>query len=86
MYVVTAANHFFMTVCGAVVCNDNLQSFLCLTNKLAKEDIKSYDLKLIKSIGKDIIKVCKKSYMAEKIIECIDSDNFEEKKLNLLED
>ncbi|MFC5452180.1 hypothetical protein [Paenibacillus aestuarii] len=68
----------------AFICNDDLQSFLCLTNKLAKEGKSLFDLKLLKEIGDHIIRICNKPYKIDSVMVQIDSDDFDTKKQNLI--
>ncbi|OGO76485.1 MAG: hypothetical protein A2Y23_01855 [Clostridiales bacterium GWB2_37_7] len=73
-----------LKVFKAFVINDDLHSFLCLTNKLAKEGKNNFDFKLLKDLGNAIIQVCNKEYKAEKIMVQIDSEDFDGKKEDLL--
>ena len=62
------------------ICNDNLQSFLCLTNKLPQEDRDIFDLKLFKQMGNYILRICNKNFDIEEVITSIDSTDFDAKK------
>lgn len=66
------------------ICNDELQSFLCLTNKLAKEGKHHFDLNLLREIGDHIIRICNKPYRADSVMVQIDSEEFDLKKQNLI--
>ncbi len=75
-----AANFLrIVKVLKAFICNDEMRSFLCLSNKLAQENKVSYDLKLLQEFTKDIIRESNLPYSEKELIANINGENFDAK-------
>lgn len=81
-----AASNFMriVKVLKSFLLNDNIQSFLCLSNKLAKEQKESFDLSLLREFASDIIKEHHLSLNAKNVLYTIDSEDYENKHKNML--
>lgn len=66
------------------ICNDEMQSFLCMNNVLAKENEGRMNLRLIKEFTDDLCKQYNKPFNAEELIETISGNNFDIKKQSII--
>lgn len=84
-YKFAAANFLrIIKVLKAFICNDGIQSFLCMSNKLPQDDKISYDLKLVKEFATDIIREAKKQYKAETLIVCLNGEEYDSQYAKLI--
>jgi len=76
-----AATNFLriVKVMKAFICNNNVRSFLCLSNKLPQDNKDSYDLKLIREFAADIIREADLKYTADDMVVCINSEEYDAK-------
>lgn len=67
------------------ILNEDIRSFLCLSNKLAKEGNPKLDLTLLREIAQEIKREANIKDDDKKIVVSLDSEEYDEKHANLIE-
>lgn len=69
----------------AFIVNDEAKSFLCLSNKLAQEKKRNFDLILFREMAKDIIEEVGREYDEDKLIVSINSEDYDTQYNEIIE-
>lgn len=69
----------------AFIVNDEAKSFLCLSNKLAQEKKRNFDLILFREMAKDIIEEAGLGYDEDKLVVSINSEDYDAQYNEIIE-